>query len=184
MFNNKSKIKPVLGSTIDFNHPLSQGLVGCWLFNEQAGNKIYDLANNFESTFYNGPIWDKKHNGSILFDGTNDYIGLNASAGVSFTLEIDFEIYSFTSADMRLVGSYTGDANQLAMGFNDNIFRIWLSNGWNNTNFVASTNQAYKLTIVLNNNNTYIYVNGKYNYNIISGTYFNNLGLGNPYVMS
>ena len=52
MFNNKSQIKPALGSTIDFNHPLSQGLVGCWLFNEQTGNKIYELANNFESTFY------------------------------------------------------------------------------------------------------------------------------------
>ena len=184
MFNNKSKIKPSLGSTIDFNHPLSQGLVGCWLFNEQTGNKIYDLANKHESTFYNGPIWDKKYNGSILFDGTNDYIGLNASASVSFTLEIDFEIYSFTSGDMRLAGSYTGDTNQLAMGFNDNIFRIWLSNGWNNTNFVASTNQTYKLTIVLNNNITYIYVNGKLNYTLAAGTYFNNLGLANPYVMN
>ncbi len=184
MFNNKSQIKPSLGSTIDFNHPLSQGLVGCWLFNEQTGNKIYDLANKHESTFYNGPIWDKKYNGSILFDGTNDYIGLNASASVSFTLEIDFEIYSFTSGDMRLAGSYTGDTNQLAMGFNDNIFRIWLSNGWNNTNFVASTNQTYKLTIVLNNNITYIYVNGKLNYTLAAGTYFNNLGLANPYVMN
>ena len=184
MFNNKSKIKPSLGSTIDFNNPLSQGLVGCWLFNEQAGNKIYDLANKHDGTAYNGPIWDKKHNGSILFDGTNDYISLNTKASVSFTLEIDFEIYSFTSADMRLAGSYTGDTNQFAMGFNDNIFRIWLSNGWNNTNFVASTNQAYKLTIVLNNNITYIYVNGKFYYNLAAGTYFNNLGLANPYVMN
>ena len=184
MFKNKSNIKSSLGSTINTNHPLAQGLVGCWLFNEQTGNKIYDLLGKYDSTFYNGPVWNKNYSGSIFFDGTNDYILLNTAASVSFTFEIDFELYSFTSSDMRLAGSYTGDTNQFAMGFNANIFRIWLFNGWNDTNFVASTNQAYKLTIVLDNNKTDIYVNGKFYNTIFSNTYFNNLGIGNPYVMS
>jgi hypothetical protein len=59
-----------------------------------------------------------------------------------------------------------------------------LFNGWNDTNFVANTNQVYKLTIVLDNNKTNIYVNGKFYNTIFSNTYFNNLGIGNPYVMS
>jgi len=79
MFNNKSKIKPSLGSTIDFNHPLSQGLVGCWLFNEQAGNKIYDLAEDNHGILTNGPIWNSASDGYLQFDGSNDYVDLGTS---------------------------------------------------------------------------------------------------------
>jgi len=73
MFKNKSNIKPSLGSTINTNHPLSQGLVGCWLFNEQTGNKIYDLSKDNHMGFFNGADW-KYYNNSVKLDGTNDFI--------------------------------------------------------------------------------------------------------------
>ncbi|KKM27735.1 hypothetical protein LCGC14_1571800, partial [marine sediment metagenome] len=38
--------KPLLGRQVDWAHPLAKGLVGCWLFNETSGNKVYDLSNN------------------------------------------------------------------------------------------------------------------------------------------
>jgi len=36
--------KPMLGSQINWGHPLSKGLVGCWLMNERGGNVYKDLA--------------------------------------------------------------------------------------------------------------------------------------------
>jgi hypothetical protein len=73
MFKNKSNTKPSLGSTINTNHPLAQGLIGCWLFNEQTGNKIYDLSKDNHMGFFNGADW-KYYNNSVKLDGTNDFI--------------------------------------------------------------------------------------------------------------
>jgi len=41
--------KPELGSQINWGHPLSKGLVGCWLMNEGGGNKLKDLLNSTAS---------------------------------------------------------------------------------------------------------------------------------------
>lgn len=41
--------KPPLGSQINWSHPLSQGLVGCWLMNEGGGTIAKDLASNIYS---------------------------------------------------------------------------------------------------------------------------------------
>ena len=41
--------KPPLGSQIDWGHPLSKGLVGCWLFNEGGGAIVNKLCNNYPS---------------------------------------------------------------------------------------------------------------------------------------
>jgi hypothetical protein len=38
--------KPPLGTPLNMGHPLSKGLVGCWLMNEGSGNKVYDLSGN------------------------------------------------------------------------------------------------------------------------------------------
>jgi len=38
--------KPMLGQQIDWNNPLTKGLVGCWLMNEGAGNVVQDLSGN------------------------------------------------------------------------------------------------------------------------------------------
>lgn len=39
------RVKPPFGAQLDPEHPLSRGLVGCWLFNEGMGNRISDLTN-------------------------------------------------------------------------------------------------------------------------------------------
>lgn len=68
--------KPGLGSEIDWGHPLSRGLVGCWLFNEGAGRLAMDIAgqnhglmSNFAGTPSSG--WS---GGALAFDGSDDYI--------------------------------------------------------------------------------------------------------------
>jgi len=69
----KPKYSPFL--RIDSQYSLSKGLVGCWLFNEGGGNKVYDLSRNGHHSTLNGPTWVAGKNGLALdFDGSNDYI--------------------------------------------------------------------------------------------------------------
>lgn len=41
--------KPLFGTPLNEAHPLSQGLVGCWLFNEGSGTTVYDSSGNSET---------------------------------------------------------------------------------------------------------------------------------------
>ena len=49
--------KPPLGSKINWGHPLSQGLVGCWLMNEAGGNLITNICNKKVNTDATGFLW-------------------------------------------------------------------------------------------------------------------------------
>ena len=76
--------KPMPGEMIDWGHPLSRGLVGCWLFNEGTGDKICDSSgNNYGGTFAsstNKPSWTNyKFGHAIDFDG-DDYIEIDDPA--------------------------------------------------------------------------------------------------------
>ena len=62
-----SIIKPVLGTRLDSRHPLSQGLVGCWLFNEGAGTSVADLSgNNKYGTLIGTAGWRPTEKGMAL----------------------------------------------------------------------------------------------------------------------
>lgn len=52
--------KPPFGARINWHHPLSQGLVGAWLFNEGAGSKCFDVINNMVGTIASGTYWDSE----------------------------------------------------------------------------------------------------------------------------
>lgn len=68
-------IKPRLGTPIIKGHSLGPvgGLVGCWLFNEGSGNKVFDLSGNGNNdfVFFNSPSWSSGSmsiSPAILFD--------------------------------------------------------------------------------------------------------------------
>ena len=75
--------KPPLGVQINRAHPLARGLIGCWLFNEGGGDKVYDLSGYCNHGTLNGfafPAtttsgWNPGRDGiGLTFDGTNDYV--------------------------------------------------------------------------------------------------------------
>jgi hypothetical protein len=190
MFNNKSKIKPVLGSTIDFNHPLSQGLVGCWLFNEQAGNKIYDLAKDNHGILTNGPIWNSASDGYLQFDGTNDYVDLGTSIQnySVFTTSIWIN-FNFFDASHR---SPLGDDTQLylyhLLFWSGSIWvafstsPTWTSAGVNHG--PISINTWYNFVVTKDsNNNIVFYKNGTSlgSSNTTGATNLNKIGKGYVY---
>lgn len=74
-------VKPPLGSSVDWSHPINRLLVGCWLFNEGAGVNVFDLSRkgatgvmtNMGGSSTSG--WTAHRFGKgLAFDGTNDYV--------------------------------------------------------------------------------------------------------------
>ena len=66
--------KPRLGAKLDTSHPLAQGLLAAWLFNESTGAIAGDLTGNAPLFGINAPIWtpgDRAINTKT--DGTTSY---------------------------------------------------------------------------------------------------------------
>jgi hypothetical protein len=70
---------------IDPFHPLAQGLVGVWLFNEGGGNTLFDVSGlGNHGSLQNGPAWVEGRAGSSLsFDGINDYVDIGTSINMA-----------------------------------------------------------------------------------------------------
>lgn len=69
-------LKPIRAIQLNRSHPLARGLVGCWLFNEGAGDKVFDLSGQGNhGTLKGDPVWVGGKFGSCLdYDGTGDYV--------------------------------------------------------------------------------------------------------------
>ena len=83
--------KPLLGRQINWAHPLAKGLVGCWVFNEGSGNKVYDIASHkYDLDFNNSPIWSPGKDGYSIFfdDASTEYLQNNTTpiSGFPFTM--------------------------------------------------------------------------------------------------
>jgi len=67
-------IKPPLGSQLIPGHPINDGLVGRWLFNENSGDHTYDLVDTRDIICV-GTDWSVSEQGHVLdFESTeNDY---------------------------------------------------------------------------------------------------------------
>lgn len=56
--------KPPVGSQINWGHPLSKGLAGCWLMNEGAGKKVTNLVSG-KPFATNNTTWEQKQGKSV-----------------------------------------------------------------------------------------------------------------------
>lgn len=83
-------VKPPYPSRLDFDNPLSQGLVGCWLMNEGAGSKVYDISGRGnDGTLTNmapATDWVVGDSGSGLkLSDDNDYVVMQCPDITSYT---------------------------------------------------------------------------------------------------
>lgn len=83
--------KPPTGIQLNRNHPLVQGLVGCWLFNEGSGLRANDLCGMNHGTltsfepFSSTSKWSGGNTGTVLmFDGTNDVVVCGNNPSLDF----------------------------------------------------------------------------------------------------
>jgi hypothetical protein len=168
MFKNKSNIKPSLGSTINTNHPLAQGLVGCWLFNEQIGNKIYGLSKDNHGSLMNGPVWNSQNNGYLQFDGSNDYIDLGTSIQnySVFTTSIWINFNFFDNSHRSPLGDDSQQYLYHILFLNTYIYVAFSSGAsWSYGGVLHGTidiNTWYNFVVTKNSDNTItFYKNGK-----------------------
>jgi hypothetical protein len=166
--------KPPLGSKIDFSHPLSKGIVGCWLFNEGMGDKVQDISGNGNTgtlTGFSHPAivtsgWNPgKFGTGLKFDGSNDVVTLARSISLnplSSTLSIWFSLPTYPPNALALVGFQGSDASYISI-LSATYLRIQTETVATYKDFVFPTfqpNIVYNLTIVKNNGTVYLFRNG------------------------
>lgn len=68
--------KPPPGARLDRAHPLSRGLVACYLLNEGAGTRIMDISGKYDGTLTNMvlPWVGHKYGNALNFDGVDDFV--------------------------------------------------------------------------------------------------------------
>lgn len=148
------QIKPPLGAVLDWGDPINNGLVGRWLFNEGAGNKVRDLCKlnhgtltNMAYTGASGWLNNGKFGPAIKCDGTNDHINFGDVAPFQFEYTSKFSLVSWFRT--TLTGT---DEFVMSKNLNSGTFRGYLIDV-----------QANKIIFSLQNTNVgngYSYVTG------------------------
>lgn len=85
-------LKPARGIRINRSHPLARNLTGCWLFNDGAGQYVYDTGTYRKAGSFLGdpPLWKPGlHGHCIQFDGSEECIDIGTS---KFGLDVTNEL--------------------------------------------------------------------------------------------
>lgn len=139
-----------------------------------------DLVGTNTGTLTNGPRFNSEFGGSIVFDGTNDYVSIqnNINPG-NLTLEFFFKV-SITSSYQYLIsnardccGTYKGYELRIESGLP--MFQIWNSTNAAVYGTQAPVNQNYHLAATYDGSQLKIYQNS-----VLRGTTNSTLGIGNP----
>ena len=138
------QIKPLFNTPINWGHPLAQGLVASYLFNEGCGDLVHDSCGINDGKMINmAPLsptsgWvSGPHGGALAFDGGNDYLIVPYNSIFDFGAA-DFSIcFGFTPKDTVQRGSI------FASGSVVTAFSFWIDyhyQGTRNINIWASSN--------------------------------------------
>lgn len=108
--------KPMLGQQINFGHPLSRGLVGCWLMNEGGGTVVSELSGNGGGGIITDPVWQSEANGPCLgFSGdSTEYVTI-PSGGPRILGSGDFSIIAVVRSDTA-INDTSGNRNIVSVG--------------------------------------------------------------------
>lgn len=138
-----------------------------------SGTTWTDISGNSNNgTLINGPTFNSANGGSIVFDGTNDYVESTPIQPTFFTFNVWFRANGIPSSN-DLYGGVLLSFNPQIIGSN---LQGFLSYSWanqniigiieNNTNTIATSfgsvlrNQIYCATLTYNGSIRSIYING------------------------
>ena len=161
---------PQIGSSINYNNPITTGLLLCYPMNEQSGNTVYDLVGGKNLTLANGPSYANQFGGGLFFDGSNDYAENSTLVTSLSALSVSIWVYRTANFD----GSYRkifviGDAGNnvsvyLSQGPGPQIyFGIGTTSNQNGpaTNITLPANVWHHLVGTWNGSVVRLYINGK-----------------------
>ena len=170
------RTKPKPGVGINYFHPLSRGLMGCWLMSDGAGSMAHDASGrgnhgnlkgmtpNAQDSGWGG----SKFGGELRFSGANQYVDCGNHQSVNFGVG-DF------SVTMVIRTTTTGSYQLLIGRHHDPGFEVYISSGnkayyqigdgtgWitKEGNVIIADGALHTVTIVFNRTaNGTIYVDG------------------------
>jgi len=178
-------LKPQKFIRVNRGHPLSRGLVGCWLFNEGSGGKVFDASGRYPSGDLVGSWSSGKYGSAIQIANLTDYVDSkfiynfgSITAGRGLTI-VAYAKNIATSTDYQELVSMTYEAGTydpvLQIGLDDNTgaitgtanklyFRI-RGDGGAGFDLVSYTtieadNLWHQIIVVLNPAGMYFYLDG------------------------
>lgn len=101
---NRWTSKPPIGSNINWEHPLSKGLVACFLMNEGGGRIVKDIVRKNDGILpTTGITWGAKPSGIVLnFTATNN---IDLGTPVVLRPTIPFSVTAWVSRSGNIVGN-------------------------------------------------------------------------------
>jgi hypothetical protein len=170
-------LKPTRGIQINRSHPLAQGLVGCWLFNEGTGSFFQDTGGRkHHFNIGNGsPVFStSRYGGGVLFNGgNNEYLQCNKPIVTQLPLTIvawaksdninaDSIILDIGNSSsgagnifLGLMGSWTGDPIAAYMRYTD-----WSTGTAITTKSFAANVWHQCAAVFISNNERRAYIDG------------------------
>jgi hypothetical protein len=135
-----------------------------------TGNIWYDLSGNgYNGTLTNGPTYNSSNGGSIVLDGTNDYInGASISSQLTgdITVEAWIKISTAPSDWVRVIGTGANPSGNRTFGlwYATNRTILWQRYGSANVgiqpNDVLATGNWYNIAATTSGNSHAVYING------------------------
>lgn len=131
-----------------------------------GGTTWRDLAGSNNGTLTNGPTFSSENGGSIVFDGTDDYVDIEDS--VADRLTNGYNITLSTFSNLTSLAGYGSILLGMSNGSTRAFFQLGASTWYFGTTdpvnytyggYSSPTNIPVLITFVQNSNNIYLYVN-------------------------
>jgi len=146
---------------------------------------IKDISgNNLIGTFTNGPVYDSGSGGSILLDGSNDYVAFGNVAALNFTAPFSIGCWFRAAAvqpsvDSAIIGNINGTYTGYILWYNNNTVDFYFNSGVRaNSTTTIITNTWYHVMGVWTGTTAILYLNGVSN---ASAAYSTPPANGNPF---
>jgi hypothetical protein len=134
-----------------------------------SGTAWYDLTGNgYNGTLTNGPTYSSSNSGSIVFDGSNDYVTSLGTAIVpggatSYTVSVWVYRNRNNVGAEEVLSQWTSGTSSNAFFFGFNNSNVRFSDNWNDVSVTGAGNTGVWMNLVgvnLGGSNAYIYLNG------------------------
>ena len=94
-----------------------------------SGTAWSDLVGSNNGTLTNGPTFDSGNGGSIVFDGTNDYISTQLTCGTTFTWSVWFKTDVVSSGYRNIIAIPSPDYMLMLLDGNTTSMGFWTPDG-------------------------------------------------------
>ena len=156
--------KPRLGMKLNKKHKLAKGLVGCWVFNEKTGDKVFDLSGHGNDGTIVGADWVAE---GLDFVAANlDYIScgevIPANSDFTITSTIDTSNIDLDDITIGYSGSSGTDTLMVYVsttyGTANNQIRLYALNQEICVGSDIRNTGTRRITVVRNGDNFYVYL--------------------------